>query len=611
VSVSKTLGVLLPAVIATLSLSGCFENVKGIVLTAKTSTATSTTTSTSYAFNLSAVLLNQANPTGTFDVKGDGSYSIGKYCKSAGTAGNSGATTCNCVYDFTYTNPTTGASSSQEITADTIYAEADLVQCPYGTIPPSVSTVSVSLATKDGVSKSNSISFSFGTSNSVLDTSKDFNFSRVFRYTCRQKIYIPNSLDLASGIYDPLQSENDPASSYPTSFYTSNLGASLNAFAGGAGTTISDYECPPNPRHPSSDFSETIYSMAAGPDGKYVISGNPGSTPVDMNKDNPRSTFYLSKVKTSIFTINVNAYIAPSIISAASTTPNPQGGGVPSLGWGASPRATGTGTETCPADTPTTGGVTNADYVTIPSGYHWVKVWLFRMALPARQYLFGSNLQRLGAMGCNPGNWPNPPYPADPANIYNSEVPDCFGLQALSNGGATAARFSPGFGMCFKPGLWTPNGKDTAYSCGKPNQVAYANPWSASNTGGLNVCTAGGAATNTVPYDNAPVVKYIDDPSSIRYEFLFVVTPKTVNSGDMSNSSSPIYAQYAPFRFRVDNDCNNTDPTSCSSTYMFRNYGLKLHDVADAGDPPASDPNRAGIFPVCALQPDSALGTGI
>lgn len=79
----------------------------------------------------------------------------------------------------------------------------------------------------------------------------------------------------------------------------------------------------------------------------------------------------------------------------------------------------------------------------------------------------------------------------------------------------------------------------------------------------------------------------------------------------MSNSSSTVYAQYAPFRFRADKDCNVADPTGCPTQYMFRNYGLKLHDVADVDDPSGDSSSRAGIFPLCALQPDSALGTGI
>ncbi|MFL5813631.1 MAG: hypothetical protein ACJ763_08640 [Bdellovibrionia bacterium] len=605
-SVSKTLGLLLPTVLATLLLSGCFENIKGIVLMPRTSTSTATTTS-SYAFTISKVLLNSSNPSGIFDVKGDGSYSFAKYCRPASSTDTSGATTCNCVYDFNYTDPTTGAVNSQQITADTVYAEADLVRCPYGTVPPSVSAVSVSLATKDGVSKSNSVSFDFGTSNSVLDTSKDFNFARVIRYTCRQKIYAKNALDPQSGIYDPFQSEGDPGSSYPTSFYTTNMGASLMAFASKIGdSVVSDYECPADPRPPDSVYSETIYSTAPLPNGKYVISGDPGANPVNMNRDNPRSTFYLSKLKTGIFTINVNAYIAPYRVSVASTTINPSGGGIPSLGWGASPRATGVGTETCPADTPTNGsGVANPDYVKIPTGYHWVKVWLFRMALPARQYLYGANLQRMGAIGCSPGLWSPLPYPAAPTNIYNSQFPDCYGQTALG-AGPNAARFAQNFGICFQAGTWNPAGNDQSYSCGKPSQVPFAN-LASSTAGGVGVCNAGNP-TNTTPIDEAPVVTYIDNPSSLRYEFLFVVTPPSVNSGDMSNSSSPIYAQYAPLRFRVDSDCNSVNPSGCSAQHMFRNYGLKLHDVTNAGDPPADDPSRAGSFPICALQPDSALG---
>ncbi len=588
-------------------LSGCYETSKSVVLTPKVSTSSASTASTAYPITLSKVVLNANDPAGTFDVWDDGNSSIAKYCTPDTSSGTAGATTCSCVFDFQYTDPTTRVTSSQEISVDTTYAEADLVRCPYAKIPPSVTSTGIRIVTKDGASKSNSLTYSFGTASGIMDTSKEYTFSRVFRYTCRLKTYVPNTMDLTSGIYDPLQSEGDPSNSYPLSYYTSNIGASLNAFAGGAtGAVISDYDCPPDPRHPTGAFAETIYSSAAGPDGKYVISGNPGSATVDMNIDNPRSTFYLSKVRTGLFTVNINAYIAPNIISVASITPNPQGGGLPSLGWGATPRSTGIGTETCPADAPTTGGVANADYVTIPYGYHWVKVWPFRMALPARQYLFGSNLQRLGQIGCNPGNWPSAP--------AVSEVTDCGGLTAL--GGGVAARFATGLMMCFRPNSWTPNGVDQNFSCGSSQHATYADPWSSTNPGGLNVCDGAGAATTIAPYfgapyDYAPVVKYIDNPSSLRYEFLFVVTPKTINSGDMSNSASPIYAQYAPFRFRVDSDCGSANPTGCSTQHMFRNYGLKLHDIADAGDPPASDPSRTGIYPICALQPDSALGTGL
>jgi hypothetical protein len=484
---------------------------------------------------------------------------------------------------------------------DPTYAEGDLVRCPYSQVPASVTSVGVSIQTKDGASKSSQVTYTFGTGTGVLDTSKIYNFNRVYRYTCRLKAYVPNAMDLTSGIYDPDQSEKDPSNTYAMSFYTSNLGASIDAFAGNnsSSTPISDYECPANPLHPDPAFAETIYSSSPL-SGDWVISGNPertAGTAVDMNANNARSTFYLSKVKTGVFTVNVNAYIAPSIISQAVTTPNPQGGGIPSLGWGAQPRSTGAGTEKCPDPTP--GSV---DYVTIPSGYQWVKVWLFRMPLPNRQFYYGANLQRLGMIGCNPGNWPT--------STTVPEVTDCNATPATPTnpaapalGSGTAARFTNGTWMCFKPGTWTPYGVDTNYSCGKPNQAAWATSWSQNYTGGLGICTAAGAATNATPFDHSPTAQYIDNQQSSRYEFFFVVTPPTVNTGDMSNSASPVYAQYAPFRFRADSDCDKEDPSTCSTQHMWRNYGLKLHDVADAGDPPASDPNRAGVFPVCALQP--------
>ena len=94
--------------------------------------------------------------------------------------------------------------------------------------------------------------------------------------------------------------------------------------------------------------------------------------------------------------------------------------------------------------------------------------------------------------------------------------------------------------------------------------------------------------------------------SDLRFDFIFVATPPTVMSRDMSDSSSAIYAQYAPYRFRADTDCGAADPdlAGCIQSKALRNYGIKWHDVDSAGDPPAGAPNRAGVFPVCAMQPN-------
>ena len=79
------------------------------------------------------------------------------------------------------------------------------------------------------------------------------------------------------------------------------------------------------------------------------------------------------------------------------------------------------------------------------------------------------------------------------------------------------------------------------------------------------------------------------------------------NMQDTSSSSPGL--PYHPYRFYTNLDCLSPDPDSapagdCLQSNAITNYGLKLYDVGSAGDPPAADPNRAGIFPMCAIQPN-------
>ncbi|MEO7161304.1 MAG: hypothetical protein ABI041_00145, partial [Bdellovibrionia bacterium] len=84
---------------------------------------------------------------------------------------------------------------------------------------------------------------------------------------------------------------------------------------------------------------------------------------------------------------------------------------------------------------------------------------------------------------------------------------------------------------------------------------------------------------------------------------------------DVTSAGAP----YQPYRFETDLDCidpltglASTDPdvtfaanpNYCKNSTSINTFGLKLHDVGSNGDAPASDPFRAGVFPVCALQPN-------
>jgi hypothetical protein len=108
------------------------------------------------------------------------------------------------------------------------------------------------------------------------------------------------------------------------------------------------------------------------------------------------------------------------------------------------------------------------------------------------------------------------------------------------------------------------------------------------------------------------------DTGASRYDFLFVVTPTSIMLSDMQNITAA-GAPYQPYRFKTDLDCIdpdtgfpaiNPDATNaansnyCNYLNAINTYGLKLQDVGSSGDPPASDPNRAGVFPVCVIQPN-------
>ena len=110
-----------------------------------------------------------------------------------------------------------------------------------------------------------------------------------------------------------------------------------------------------------------------GPDsgGSYLIYPPSGST-------FDRSTFYLANAAAGVFTVPLNSYTAPTIVSDGTGSP---------IGYGAAPIPSGTNQETCP------------DSVPIPTGFHWAKLWLFRADLPDRNYVVSPGAVKLGSVG--------------------------------------------------------------------------------------------------------------------------------------------------------------------------------------------------------------------
>ncbi|MDR3607818.1 MAG: hypothetical protein P4M08_10615 [Oligoflexia bacterium] len=636
------LALLLSAVAA----SGCTNGARMTTSSQSTSASTTGTSNTASTgtttplITISNVLRDQFNPNGTIDVI-DTSGAIGTYC--IGTVSSNptaGPSSCECNYTYTSNGQT------ESISVPTTYQDTDLLKCSITTIPTTVTSVQVSVTVTTQSNTSSPFTLNFQTSGTGLDTTSASSFSQVLRYTCRDTVYIPDSLDPSSGIYDPLQSE-DPKISYPLDFYATNLGAAINAYAGGAsGVAPPTYwNCPSNPLSPPSPFHVTLYSQTAL-NGSKVISGlNSDGSVAAMNAFNPRSTFYLANSATGIFSVPINTYYAPTLHSYNASA----GTGLPPIGYGASPiSGSSPGTESCPN-------------VPIPAGYAWVKVWLFRAALPTRVYLKSTAFSNLGNIDCNPGPYPKLSTTDQYSNASdNTDLPfnDCFNLNGyasvtaaltagapITNGLTTptatlVSRFFEQTGMCVNPtagGSSSSSGNlDAPYSSLTPTPPVGADIWtpikatlSGGNTGyptagvGVYSCTdpstnAAGVNLNDpvnlckstsddLPNDTSPTTQTIDDPASPRFDFLFVVTPQTVMSGDMSNASSPVYQQYAPYRFRSDSDCSALDPDAagCNLSDAFTMYGIKFYDVGSAGDAPSSSGTATQSFPVCALQPAS------
>lgn len=580
---------------------------------------------------LSRVVKNTQQPTAIFDLLGDGSGSLGQNCVAGGDKPtNQGVSSCNCVFEYAKAD-----GSNERYEAPTLYHEGDLIRCLYTGIPAAVSSVKVRVHVTSSDLYSNEITFKFSGTGISLDTASASTFVRADRYQCRDLVKVPYVFD-PNNMYDPFQSE-DPSYTYPLNYYTTNFGGTMAIYAGGLpGLTPPTFrDCPtvlandPSTRgsvtsDPTTGLDFTIYSVAADSSGSKRIYPATGSA-------FDRSTFYLARKPTGIFNVPVNAYIAPDIYTISPDEKGNQAG-VPPLGYAALPIPTGVaGRETCPDSS-----------IAIPSGYQWVKVWLFRMALQPRKFVSSYQFQLLGNVSCSPGEWTNGAgVPRnDPSGYLRSVFPDCHhdAANASFNKGASdltqilgtpapglpmgsfglASRMLEGTGMCVNmepdlnlvggiatagPGrytgtsvptwtdLWEPNSVDPNFACGKASDPAKlcVNP-------------------KNIPHDPAAQAFALDHPSDSRFDFLFVVSPATVMSGDMANSA-PSTLPYKPYRFMSPGDCNSPDPDAplaagdCKAERALRNYGIKFHDVSSAGDPPADDPKRPGAFPVCALQP--------
>lgn len=529
-------------------------------------------------FRIVSVLRSSVDPASSMDIVGDGSGEIGRLCGTTDTnssGGSSGSTPCVCSFEYVAAN-----GATQSFTTPALYSEDNLVRCNYNaTLLDSVTSVKVKLYLTGPGQYSNELTFRMSSGSTKLNTGEEASFVTVKRYQCQDSIYIPHLLD--SSVYDPFRS-TDTDLTYPLNFYTTNLGGALGWYvsnsaaapSGGAG-----WDCPSNPTAASAttNLNMRIYSQAKDSSGSMVIfPPTPGSF--------DRSTFYLARSATGPFSVAVNALVAPNTVSAEGSDTNPA-----PLGYGAAPIPLASGGETCPELT-----------TTIPEGYQWVKVWLFRVSLEERYFKSSTKLQSsVGAISCNPGEWADGSSP-----VYSACTSNFTGQAGVGGGGNIADRLLSN-GQCYRlSGVGGGNGAGRASAASYPTGTDIWDFYGASCGSGtpLNLCAAGG--NEAAPYESQLIDTSLDNGLS-RSDYVFVVTPTSVMVSDMKNETTRAQP-YIPFRYKTSNYClspdpsNPTSPDDCSLKGKLT-YGIKLTDISVNADEPG--PGRLPVYPVCALQP--------
>jgi hypothetical protein len=469
--------------------------------------------------------------------------------------------------------------------------------------------------------------------------------------------------------------------SYPIDFYATNLYTAITSYVQ---TKLSTWNCPPilTPDKYLTTASLAAFNLAHHVNlnlySKAPLPGGGGKNiypPTAGTFD--RSTFYLAKKSTGVFSVPVNAYIAPGVITA---TPDPTASDTPStipppLGYGVRPipvGANGSGQETCPGSS-----------VPIPAKHHWVKVWLFRASLSQRHFVTSDDLKKIQSISCNPGDWTaasgqgidatslEPIFSGCPLTIANNNN----ALDKANPGGHRSVSTAPGSSLSFNEvGKTAPFPGSTVVGVpattkdirladrvlgGSAQHCVRLQTYNQDPCSGVTGAYPGAACSFDSNYDDiwqviipdisryakskfagcsyslstdplviCPSVNTPAHPTSYhlntvdydltayqpnaRYDYLFVVTPPSVTTASMLDSSaSSASLPYQPYRFYSNQDCLSADPDAaasgdCLPSNAIKNYGLKFHDVASNGDPPADDPTntRGGEFPICALQPD-------
>ncbi len=587
------------------------------------------------AFSISQALRSNVDPTSTADVLGDNTGVVAQICapQTAGAQGSTATPTSNCRCKFTYT---TRQGYSESFESPVIYHESNLIRCIYNGVPRDSASVSLSVRLLDSNLISNEVPFPLSGTHSGLDATQYLNYLHVKRYQCTDAVYIPDTMDGPTAMYDPFLSE-DPSMTYPLNYYTTNIGGTLSRFVELVKPTQgSGFLCPPDPTNLMNPY---IYSLSPSNDPKMdtVI------FPIEAQNEFDRFTFYLAKQPMGVFNVAFNTFVTPNTFTQEPSSSGTQPGGPPpSIGYAAAPYRISDGEEVCPSS--------NAG---IPQGMRWVKVWQFRASLPNRTFKRSQALSS-AAFSCNPGLWqlPDP----DTGKIMPI-ISDCGangGISVSSNGnlvdrvdnegicvrltrlsqpsstnrcnskpdipitGAGCTNVEPVFTQnIFAPGtdIWQPYELEKRLFCGTPGRKDL-----------LSLCNNRRAhladpaldvilqLADDVPFDKQPSTIVDVDGGVTRFDVLYVVSPVSIMTKDFT-TQSPLLPQnpspndtakpYTPYRFFTSQDCLNTgNPDSCPREKKIF-YGFINQDATQPKDAPR---HLQPIFPLCALQPIPGAG---
>lgn len=587
-----------------------------------------------YAFEILHVVRSNQTPDSTIDLVGQNGE-MGANCSvSESTTPTTPA--CQCNYSFIRS---TGAA--EEFSVDALYYESNLVRCPLIGIASDVSTVNVRVDVTVGgeTYPTNTVQFPLSGLNQFIDPQDPSNYLKPLRYQCRDMVWVEYPFATLTGnsdVYDPIVSENARLS-YPLNFYSSNLYRSIAGLVtnanpanlGGAG-----WYCPTTPNASFSSSDLAVFSAGADALSSLRIFPPAGSA-------FDRSTFFLLKKASGIFSVPVHAIVAPNTVSDETAT---NANGLPGpLGYGVTPITQTNGTETCPASN-----------IPIPTGFQWVKVWQFRSSLDQRAVPKSQRFTQM-TFACNAGSFSTgqsvQPACADAGRTLASSDDSVLAdraVYAVSAGGQTSVNTAC---MNLQHGTFASDpsvcndvdGPGSGAGCTTKStgaqKATYSNlargtdvwRWildASNNPAGGSALTCGGASQpndflnfctqpldEVVPFD--PNVEWVPlgtsatdgtvTPEPSRYDYLYVVTPTTVHVKDMTNTASSIALPYIPYRF-YPGGCVSGNPASpaftgdCAAANRI-NYAIKLHDVRYNGDAPPGEPGRNPVFPICALQP--------